>query len=719
MLVPLFARTHAKRSRLRACATPIALLAALAVVGPTTVRGQDQIQEFEAPAHIAYVDGDATLDRDGQSQAATGGMPLVEGDRVATTAGRVEVLFPDGTALDVDEFSSFELLSPTLLRLTSGRVLLLVTGSRDPASATRYQIDTAIASAFTDGPGEYRLSLVSGVSGQEAELAVVRGYGSLSTEFGSTEIRAGERTLARNGTAPSSPYRFNAARYDAFDQWAQARRDDRTASVSNDYLPPDLRMYSSTLDRHGSWSYEASYGYVWYPTVAATWRPYYHGYWSPIRRYGWTWIGYDVWGWPTHHYGRWGYARSRWFWIPQRHWAPAWVSWGAAPGYVSWCPLGFNNRPVFALSINVGHTWSAWTVLPRDRFGYYDVRRYAVPGHRIAQNTGFVVQNTAPIPPPRAIPRRAAQGGVDGGGVAVGRAIPRGATSRAGNGVIAAPRDGTGSAASARTGLPARSAPRSIESGRSAAGGRAAIPRAAAPAGSLPSGGTGNSRSTAPRASAPGRTLPLRGTARSAGPSRQEQAQPSAIQPGEQAPRGRQTPRTAQPRNAAPSAPVMQSAPTGPTEQPRSGRSSPRAAPRPSAPARDQAGQPGGAFVRPPTGGVRVAPSRPPRAADNPSRPADNMSTRPPDSSGPRSSAPRVAPRRGDRPSGGGGAAIAGPRTGGAASTAPRSGGAAARAPRSSGGGGSQGAARPAPPSGGGDRSGGGGGRSAPRARPR
>src|SRR5205814_1433611 len=79
--------------------------------------------------------------------------------------------------------------------------------------------------------------------------------------------------------------------------------------------------------------------------------PYYYGDWSPIRSYGWTWIGLDVWSWPTHHYGRWGYERSRWFWIPNRTWGPAWVSWAAAPGYVSWCPLGFDSRPVFALSI--------------------------------------------------------------------------------------------------------------------------------------------------------------------------------------------------------------------------------------------------------------------------------------------------------------------------------------------------------------------------------
>src|SRR6185295_14708019 len=59
----------------------------------------------------------------------------------------------------------------------------------------------------------------------------------------------------------------------------------------------------------------------------------------------------DAWAWPTHHYGRWGYASNAWFWIPGRTWGAAWVSWSFADDYVSWCPLGYDSRPVFALSI--------------------------------------------------------------------------------------------------------------------------------------------------------------------------------------------------------------------------------------------------------------------------------------------------------------------------------------------------------------------------------
>jgi hypothetical protein len=173
--------------------------------------------------------------------------------------------------------------------------------------------------------------------------------------------------------------------------------DPRSPSAQN--LPPDLQTYGPEFDQNGTWQYEPTYGNVWYPTaVGADWRPYYDGYWSSYPSYGWTWIGYERWAWPTHHYGRWGYARSRWFWIPGRSFAAAWVSWGTAPDYVSWCPLGYDGRPVIALSVGFRSSWNAWTVIPRDRFGArgYSARRYAVEPYRIASTTAFIEHRTPP-----------------------------------------------------------------------------------------------------------------------------------------------------------------------------------------------------------------------------------------------------------------------------------------------------------------------------------
>jgi len=190
------------------------------------------------PAYIAAVDGNATLEREGELTPAAINMPLVPGDRVRTDAGRVDIRFPDGTGIALAEFSVVELVTETRVTLLAGTIDRL-----EPLQA--------------------------GVS-----------------------------------------------------------------ATSASYLPQDLQMYGATFDQYGSWRYAPSYGYVWYPTVAAGWRPYHYGYWEPMPRFGWTWVGTDVWAWPTHHYGRWGYAGGSWFGVPGRTFAGASVLLGSAAGYV-------------------------------------------------------------------------------------------------------------------------------------------------------------------------------------------------------------------------------------------------------------------------------------------------------------------------------------------------------------------------------------------------
>jgi hypothetical protein len=262
---------------------------------------QPQAPSAVPPAHVSFVEGDATLYHDGDSEPAVVNMPVLDGDRIRTTTGRVEVTFGNGSAIAIDPDSDVEFVTGTRVRVLAGTT-------------------------------EYRAAVVD-------------------------------------------------------------------SSASSQYLPPDLQPYGSDFDRYGSWQNETGYGNVWYPTVAGDWRPYYYGYWAPMRSYGWSWIGYDPWTWPTHHYGRWGYAHNRWFWIPGRTWAAAWVSWGTAPDYVSWCPLGYNGQPVVAFSLGYHSSWNAWTFMPRDHFGFrgYPAHRYAVEPQRIAATTPFLIHRSAPV----------------------------------------------------------------------------------------------------------------------------------------------------------------------------------------------------------------------------------------------------------------------------------------------------------------------------------
>lgn len=384
------------------------------VCGTTSAQAQDA----SPPAHISHAEGVVTLEREGEIYDDVHGVPFVAGDLLRTVSGRAEVLFPDGSLVHVDDRSALELLDDTLFRLTDGRLLLVVAGADNASNALQYQIDTPAASVYTDGPGEFRLTMLPSPAGAQAELSVVRGYASLSTDLGVVSLAAGQRSVARDGAAPAYAQAFNTSRLDAFDSWSLARRGERAVrATSTQYLPSDLRIYGSTFDRHGRWEYEEPHGYVWYPTVAVSWRPYHVGYWRSYPRYGWTWIGHDPWGWPTHHYGRWGYKQARWYWIPGRVWGPAWVHWVGAPTYVGWSPLGWDNRPIFSFAFGSPNVWASWVVIPRSSFGvrHHYVHHHYVPWNRIPRGTAFAsYEAAAPVVSPHrsASVRRAPDRGV-------------------------------------------------------------------------------------------------------------------------------------------------------------------------------------------------------------------------------------------------------------------------------------------------------------------
>jgi hypothetical protein len=378
------------------------VVSALAFAMPAFAQTPDE-PTIHAPAHIAYLDGDAALARDGRAEQATINMPLITGDRLRTDKGRAEVIYGDGSVLDIDHFTSVDFLSDDLIRLLEGRVRLTVNG-RDRVS---YRIDTPSGAVRIEWPGEYRVALVGEGGARDVELVAIRGQATLVNDLGETEVRAGERAMATAGMAPSYAQGYNSARWDAFDEWVNWRRDERMGTTSARYLPDDIHGYAGDFDRYGDWRYEHEYGYVWYPRVQVGWRPYYHGHWNWFGPWGWTWISYDRWGWPTHHYGRWGFRAGSWFWVPRRHWGPAYVYWASAPGYVGWCPLGWNNRPLFSI-INVVNVrrgydpYHAWTVIPRRSFGVRTgVPRYAVPRGtlRTAVPRWSVESATAPIRP--------------------------------------------------------------------------------------------------------------------------------------------------------------------------------------------------------------------------------------------------------------------------------------------------------------------------------
>lgn len=308
---------------------------------------------YRPPTHVRTVDGNASLLRDGEREPLTIGMPIVEGDAVSTSAGRVELQTNGGTVLDLDEFSTVETLGSRSFRIREGRVAL-VAASDDALAREGYRLETRDGLITTKGPGEYLVA-----AGDRATDAVER-----------------------------------------FARWMDDRRRERAeAAVSQQHLPSELRPYADAFDHYGEWTVEPGYGDVWAPRVEATWQPFYVGYWSLVTPYGWTWISGDPWGWPTHHYGRWHYLHRRWVWSSGRDWSPAWVTWGTSANYVSWGPIGIRS-PWASRYADMSFAASpGWVVVPHE---YFHTRRALVPRYAVAprvldRREAFIEHGRAPI----------------------------------------------------------------------------------------------------------------------------------------------------------------------------------------------------------------------------------------------------------------------------------------------------------------------------------
>jgi hypothetical protein len=616
----------------------------------------------QIPAHVSVVDGTVELERDGQRQAAEENEPLLAGDRLRTDRGRAEVLFSDGSALSLDNDTDVDLLSDSLLRVQAGRIRLAIArGSGELA----YRVDAAGTTTWLRSAGEYRILVDTRSAEPEVYVTVLRGAAELESGSGRTLIRTGLEARANARMQPSLPYAANVASWDGFDRWVDDQQRYRTGARSTQYLPSELRHYGGAFDHDGGWEYEQGYGYVWFPRVAVGWRPYYHGGWSYVGAFGWTWVGGGRWTWPTHHYGRWGLRGARWFWIPGRRWAPAWVSWASAPGYYGWCPLGFDNRPVISITnIHVygGDRRYGWTVLPSHRFGpRVAVSRWAVsPGDLDISRGRFTQHASSPVRPSFATrqvePLRAPT-------YASGRyAIARSPRS-AGGSISTNPTDGGANARSSIArdrSVPSAGRPSNPVTRPSAAdegsndrgsGARTAGPRSrtspsqAPPQETRPEGGRVSPRSTAPSA-APERSGGNTGqSSGQAGPRRRQSSAPPMPMPGERNSMSRRS-------SSAPSvgASIERPAPTR-----EMGR---MPAPRVSSPGSERVGRADRSISSRPSPVDRSMPSRPARAERSmpsaPMRSAPRLERSAPSSSPRAQPSPRSSSASGS-PGGGGG----------------------------------------------------------------
>jgi hypothetical protein len=370
-------------------------------------------RRYLAPWHVVFADGEAELTRDGATERLAAGVPIFTGDRLRSVNGRVE-LRTEYHALFVDADSLVDFPADGLVRVQAGRLRALVVapGGVSVFDGQPLRIVTPTATVRLTEVGDVGLAVSVGTQGEETLVTARLGRTDLTLERERVVVEEGDSVLAR---AFGRPVRVDGVdRRADFDLWVDARVGAGRPTESARYLPGSLAVYSSTLDQYGSWGVEPEYGNVWYPTVEVGWRPYSVGGWGYAGYYGWVWSGGGPWGWPTHHYGRWGWRNNRWFWAPGPVWGPAYVAWGVSSGYVSWCPLGWNNGPVFSLSVYAGggygyyggfgyrgarYPWHGWTVMPSRHFRRgVAVPRYALSAQYAGRLDGrsFNVSRRAP-----------------------------------------------------------------------------------------------------------------------------------------------------------------------------------------------------------------------------------------------------------------------------------------------------------------------------------
>jgi len=330
----------------------VLILAMAAAVGlPFLAYGQGGGYYDRSYVRLSYVRGDVYVQRAqdlGYEQGELN-LVLIEGDKIGSRDGRVEVQLGRGNYLRLDNDTLVELVAlprrdddPSKFHLLSGRIFVRVEALDREKN---FAIHTPDASFFVLDEGLYRVDILGNM---ETEFMVYRGQAEAAGDEGSILVREGEMIVAADGRFTATRLALRA-RNDDFGAWNGARDALYARRASRTYLPADYADYESELGDYGRWVYESSYGHVWVPTVSyGDWRPYYNGRWVWYPVIGWTWVSYEPWGWCTYHYGRWGWRFGLgWYWIPHRHWhwGPAWVHWWHGYDHIGWCPLSYYNYP--------------------------------------------------------------------------------------------------------------------------------------------------------------------------------------------------------------------------------------------------------------------------------------------------------------------------------------------------------------------------------------
>ncbi len=389
------------------------LVAVGALLAATSAYGQDGYQNAEengdAYGFVRRVEGEvllAGLEQDDAVEAEIN-HPLLTGDRIEASSGRVELVLPDGSIVRVERGSTvvFDALagSPDS-EIDGGSVLVLEQGVlqvRTPDTfygGDEFAIETPNADIYLGAAGTYR---IKARGSSFTEVTVREGFAEAATNQGSTVAREGEALEVTGSSRPFAEV-VAAGPADGLEYWAEDL--DRAAPRRREeYVDSRLAYAAAPLYDSGEWLVVDAHR-VWRPYVRTDWRPFQHGRWVYTPS-GLTWVSSAPWGWVTSHYGSWdlvpGYG---WLWYPGAYYQPASVYWYWGPTYVGWVPYGYYARhygPRYGYGVHSWNVfgwaggdwgfWADWTFCPTRYFGRPGYTRYWDTGRNLARTRRFAV----------------------------------------------------------------------------------------------------------------------------------------------------------------------------------------------------------------------------------------------------------------------------------------------------------------------------------------
>lgn len=296
-----------------------------------------------SPARIVLTEGDVLFRTPDDKEWITASVntPLDEGDELWTpNDSRTEVQLADGTIVRLDHGTQLDLIaveeSFTHLHLARGGLYIRTSLN---AGNNSLQIDADDTTVLPDARTRLRIDMLPD---NQEDVAIFKGSAYVEGNGSRTKVRAGEHIALEEGH--NELLRLNPP--DSWELWNRERdRNQSRATVSESYLPEDLRPFSGELDASGRWIRVPEYGMVWRPTVILSddWAPYRSGRWI-WKGDDYVWISYENWGWAPYHYGRWAIVSGfGWCWVPpvrgDVYWGPGYVGWYRSGNHVGWTPL--------------------------------------------------------------------------------------------------------------------------------------------------------------------------------------------------------------------------------------------------------------------------------------------------------------------------------------------------------------------------------------------